>query len=346
MMAPVLSSPYTDGRAVTTKDMKVISFSRIAEKDPREVARLLSAAENEGFFYLDLAGKESNGLWEKYMNCLSLMAQWFEKPTEEKAKFAYNSDTYGYKHLGAQAGPVENSKDGFETMRVAPTNIATSAAEPMPAAVTDNAELMADFINVSRFHVTTLLSAFSDAHELKGAARYENFHQDAAPSNSSLSFHRYPKCSTISTQNVGHNKHTDAGTLTVLFATQWGLQVQCPGKQGEEEWEWVRPMPGYAICNVGDSLRFLSSMKLRSIVHRVVPSADQEQGHRYSVGWFARPAHGTKFLDSEGRIIRSDEWFSQKFDVMRGTHAEQRGNTLLTGGMEDVAQRTKVEVSV
>lgn len=94
-MAPVLSSPYTDGRPVTTKDMKVISFSRIAENDSEEVARLLSAAENEGFFYLDLAGKESNGLWEKYLSCLSLMAQWFEKPIEEKAKFAYNSDTYG-----------------------------------------------------------------------------------------------------------------------------------------------------------------------------------------------------------------------------------------------------------
>lgn len=81
-------------------------------------------------------------------------------------------------------------------------------------------------------------------------------------------------------------------------------------------------------------------------MHHVVPSADQERDHRYSVGWFCRPAHGATFRDSEGRLIKSDEWVAQKFKVMRVSHAEQRDNTLLTGGMEDVARRNKIELGV
>lgn len=210
----------------------------------------------------------------------------------------------------------------------------------MPAAVVDNASLVTEFIHTSRFHVQVLLSELSDAHNLKGPSRYEAFHDDSAPSDSSLSFHRYPQCSTILPANIGHNKHTDAGTLTMLFTSQWGLQVQSSAQ--EDQWEWVRPRPGYAICNVGDSLRFMSGLALRSIVHRVVPTADQENGHRYCVGWFCRPAYGTKFPDSEGRMVASDEWLAQKFHVMRGSHADQRTNSILTGGMETVAQRTRI----
>lgn len=47
----------------------------------------------------------------------------------------------------------------------------------MPKTVLENAVIMAEFMNVSKFHVRVLLSAFSDAHGLKGAARYESFHK-------------------------------------------------------------------------------------------------------------------------------------------------------------------------
>jgi hypothetical protein len=263
--------------------------------------------------------------------------------------------------MGTQTGALERSKDGFETLRVSglacldeifPHQRMPQVAmqgldwteKPLPGMVLGKRELFNDFITKSRFHVLTLLSSFSDALGLKGEERYERAHRDDMPSNSSMTFHRYPRRDTRTESNVGHNKHTDISSIAFLFAQQWGLQV--PSTTKLDAWDWVRPKHGHAICNVGDSLRFLSGMRLRSVLHRVVPVAEQEYKHRYSIAYFCRPAHGTMFKDSEGRMIACDEWFSHKFDIYRATHEEQRKNTILTGGIEDAESRARVQMAL
>lgn len=213
--------------------------------------------------------------------------------------------------------------------------------------VLESKELFNDFITKSRFHVLTLLSSLSDAIGLKNGERFEQSHADSGPSNSSMTFHRYPRRDTCDSTNVGHNKHTDISSIAFLFAQQWGLQVPTsPTAEKLDSWDWVRPRPGYAICNVGDSLRFLSGRRLRSVLHRVMPVAEMEHTHRFSIAYFCRPAHGTMFRDSEGRMISCDEWFSHKFDVYRTTHEEQRKNTILTGGIESAEARARIHSGI
>ena len=209
--------------------------------------------------------------------------------------------------------------------------------------VLSNHDLFDAFITKTRFHVLELLTCFSDALGLLGADRYENSHRDHKPSNSSMTFHRYPKHAGRDVTNVGHNKHTDISSLAFLFAQQWGLQV--PSITVPGAWDYVRPIPGHAIVNVGDSLRFLSGFKLRSVLHRVVPVAEMEHEHRFSIAYFMRPVNGTKFKDSEGREIKADEWFSHKFDVYRQSHQQQRMNTVLTGGIEDAKARARIHMA-
>jgi isopenicillin N synthase-like dioxygenase len=199
--------------------------------------------------------------------------------------------------------------------------------------------LFSDFTKKSRFHVLELLACLSDAIGLEGEARFESFHRDDLPSNSSMTFHRYPMNKARNVSNVGHNKHTDVDTIAFLFAQQWGLQVPSVSGKG---WDYVRPKPGHAICNVGDSLRFLSGFRLHAALHRVVPVAEMEFSHRYSIAYFTRPVDGTVFIDSEGRKIQAEEWFEHKFDMLRASHAEQRANSVLTGGIEDVTTRSIV----
>lgn len=91
----IVEGPYADNRSYVVKEMSVVSFSRIVDRNPHECAKLLAAAENDGFFYLDLSGKESNGLWQTYKKSLGVIANWFEEPVEEKAAYAFNSDTNG-----------------------------------------------------------------------------------------------------------------------------------------------------------------------------------------------------------------------------------------------------------
>lgn len=219
--------------------------------------------------------------------------------------------------------------------------------KPLPGQVLASKELFNDFINKSRMHVLSILSSLSDATGLEGEERYERSHRDDGPSNSSMTFHRYPSRKVRDSDNVGHNKHTDISSIAFLFAQQWGLQVPARGAQPEDDaWDWVQPKAGHAICNVGDSLRFLSGMRFRSVLHRVMPVAEMEHSHRYSIAYFCRPVHGTMFRDSEGRMISCDTWFSHKFDIYRATHEEQRKNTILTGGIESAESRSRIHSSV
>ena len=259
------SSPLKGDRPFTCADLRTLSFDKLIDRDPQELAKLLAAGEKEGFFYLDLTKPESQGLYKDYEDILSFMKVWFDNPLEEKTKYAYGSDTQGYesssynhspfqgkadtkhsyKPIGTQTGATENSKDGFETLRVTyPLHFAcsecciqlthlnqvaqnglTCAEKPLPPAILDNSTLFNAFISKTRFHVIELLTCFSDALGLLGRDRYENAHRDHKPSNSSMTFHRYPRQSSRDISNVGHNKHTDISSLAFLFAQQWGLQV-------------------------------------------------------------------------------------------------------------------------
>ncbi|ROV93396.1 hypothetical protein VMCG_08396 [Cytospora schulzeri] len=352
MSSPILPSPFSDQRPFSVAQLQTFSFQKLLSQDADELARLLEAGETDGFFYLDLTAPQSRGLWDDYQKVLSTMAAFFDQPIEEKLPFAYGSDVQGYKPIGTQTGATEHSRDGFETIRLY-AQVAMDGLErtdePLPPALLSQKALFNDFISKTRFHVKAILAAFSTALGLEGDARYEASHADDKPSNSSMTFHRYPRRDTRDTTNVGHNKHTDISSIAFLFAQQWGLQVPAPAASGLDDagdWVWVQPRPGHAICNIGDSLRFLSGMRLRSVLHRVVPVAEMEVNHRFSIAYFTRPAHGTMFRDSEGRMIACDDWFSHKFDVYRASHAEQRKNTILTGGMESDVIRAQVVETV
>ena len=139
-------------------------------------------------------------------------------------------------------------------------------APELPAVVHQNITLFSRFISLSHYVTQTLLSCLSDALQLGDSDRLEKSHRDGEPSNTTLTMLHYPE--DTNAVNVGHNKHTDIGSLTLLFTEQWGLQVLEPETKN---WTFVQPKAGHAVVNAGDSLRFLSGKRLRSCVHHVVP---------------------------------------------------------------------------
>jgi isopenicillin N synthase-like dioxygenase len=131
--------------------------------------------------------------------------------------------------------------------------------------------------------------------------------------------------------NVGHNMHTDYGTLTLVFAPQWGLQVMTPvgPGAGDFEWQYVEPRPGCAIVNVADALRFLTHDRLRSAVHRVLPLPHSD---RYSVTYFLRPSDDTEITDAEGKTYNVMDWYEKKNKMYETSHAVQ-DRSLLIGNL-------------
>lgn len=105
---------------------------------------------------------------------------------------------------------------------------------------------------------------------------------------------------------VAVGAHTDFGSLSFLHNWLGGLQVLLPGP-GPSEWQYIRPLPGHAICNVGDTLTLFSGGILRSALHRVVPPPGPQAAHaRWSLVFFTRPASDEplRVLADESELVR------------------------------------------
>lgn len=148
--------------------------------------------------------------------------------------------------------------------------------------------------------------------------------------------HYLPQVQLAGDNKIGHQKHTDISSLTLLFSDQWGLQVRPPGTCGAREMGFVRPKPGCAFVHVGDSLRFASGMKFQSCIHRVVPGFDPEE-HRYSIAYFLRAEDDTMFVDSEGRYVTAGQWHDEKFKAFTDPELWQAmaPKSLILGGMKE-----------
>lgn len=124
--------------------------------------------------------------------------------------------------------------------------------------------------------------------------------------------------------------HTDIGTLTILWAPQWGLQAFAPGRA---TWEYIEPRPGKIIVNVGDTLRFLSGRRFKSALHRVLPVGGVQHEDRYSTSYFLRANDSTEFEDSNGQGSDAKSWYLQKYQMYEMPHEIQKQRTVLSGGM-------------
>ncbi|KNG80654.1 hypothetical protein ANOM_010797 [Aspergillus nomiae NRRL 13137] len=310
--------------------LPTIAYRHLLDNDPAEVARLLSVCVEEGFFYLDM--RDHSTLLAERDKIYDFMANWFSKSDEVKEKYARGSHIDGYKPVGAFAGPYQNTRDSYESLKVSHKILADPSAN-FPEEVEADRDLFSSYLQHSREVSLKLISALSDAMNLPSAERLENFHQSGVESNSVLVLLKYPYTDPAQQGNqIGHNKHTDIGSITFLFTDQWGLQVMA---QESTEWEFIEPRPGHAVINVGDSLRFLSKKVLRSCLHRVIPVPGQEID-RYTIAYFLRPSDHAIFKDSNNETVSAAYWHDRKYEVFQSTQDEQSRDTILTGGLEPV----------
>lgn len=315
-----------------TAELPTISFAKLANNDPDETERLLAASRFEGFFYLDLEGRESQNIDLNRRSVLDFMEKYFAQPLAVKMQDDRQSETHGYKPVGRFAGAAENRRDLYETLKVHREELVADSGR-LPAGVRQRKALFDAYIGAAQHITQTLLARLSDGLGVPAAERFELAHREGKPTRTALVMLSYPPSDGGAGGGVGHNKHTDIGSLTLLFADEWGLQVLSPRTNA---WEYVAPRPGCAVINIGDSLRFLSGHRLNSCVHRVVPAGGgaTQREHRYSLAYFLRAEDGALYTDSKGRTLTAREWHDGKYRVFAQTHELQEKDVVLTGGME------------
>ncbi|CAA6660977.1 unnamed protein product [Spirodela intermedia] len=87
---------------------------------------------------------------------------------------------------------------------------------------------------------------------------------------------------------IGAGAHSDFGLITLL-ATDGvpGLQI-CKDRDAQPQiWQFVQPLKGGFLVNLGDMLERWSNGIFRSTLHRVLMGTEE----RYSVAFFVEPSH-------------------------------------------------------
>ncbi|KAH8812193.1 hypothetical protein F5884DRAFT_820165 [Xylogone sp. PMI_703] len=340
-----------NGQQVPVYDMETVDFSKLLSQEPDEIEKLVNCCKAEGFFYIDLQNIEGRRILDDEQETLKLMHRFFESPLEVKNEYGLVSPHLGYEPVGSRTGVLNDTKDGYEMIKVSRDEIQKDSPH-IPRNIKNNGDIkvLENAIASSNIVTKTILSALSTGLGLTGAARFENSHRNHRPSTSTLAMMHYIPSDPVKSKNIGHQKHTDISSLTLLFSEQWGLQIRPPGAK---EFGFVAPKPGTAIVNVGDSLRFASGHQMQSCIHRVVPLNPEE--HRYSIAYFLRAENDTMFTDSAGRNITAGEWHDEKFYTFTAPADEQAKapSYLLLGGMTEeeagvakpeLTQNAKVEV--
>ncbi|GAB4852647.1 hypothetical protein Ancab_016862 [Ancistrocladus abbreviatus] len=86
----------------------------------------------------------------------------------------------------------------------------------------------------------------------------------------------------------GAGAHSDYGLITLLATDDVvGLQI-CKDKDAKPQiWEYVAPLKGSFIVNLGDMLERWSNCVFKSTLHRVIGNGQE----RYSIAYFVEPSH-------------------------------------------------------
>ncbi|KZT66970.1 Clavaminate synthase-like protein [Daedalea quercina L-15889] len=282
--------PFPDD--VATHPLLVVDYQLLKAGDKNEIDTLWKAATELGFWYL-----KNHGVDEQVREMFDMGAETMALPLEEKMKFEQGDDgmSFGYKAAGANATDEKGNLDTVEFI-----NVAKDDALAYPSVVhrsyppTVNARMentIRPFIQKSLEVNNTLLEIFNDRLGLpKGTLT--NKHLLEEPSGSESRCIKNPPKPAVTEPKAAIGAHTDFGSLSFLHNRLGGLQVMVPGT---ETWQYVKPIPGHAICNLGDAMSIFSGGILRSNLHRVVPPPGaQSHYERWSLVFFTRPGYSQR----------------------------------------------------
>jgi isopenicillin N synthase-like dioxygenase len=303
------------------------------------VDQLRDAAAGVGFLYVTNHGIPDAELVELERAA----AAFFALPEESKVRYHIGRSTNhrGYVPPGEEVfyGQSRDIKEAFDLSRDLPAADYGVASRFLGPNIWP-AELPRFRVAVAAYYESVfalgrrLLGAFGEALGL--SATYFDEYLQKPPSQ--LRLIHYPPTAG-DTDSMGIGAHTDYECLTILHATQPGLQVM----NGNGEWVAAPPVPGAFVINIGDLLEVFSNGQFVSTSHRVVPVSAE----RYSFPLFFTVDYGTRVeplphLARGGALypslISGDHLLAQTMQSFRYLIAlRERGLVTLPAGARELA---------
>ena len=276
------------GSETHDRQVRVVDLADFDERHAAIASELWEAAVDVGFFQLKNHGI---GL-DASRDAFAMTERFFALPEEVKARHALVKRLNAGWESRAQVRPSTGTADQKESYQI--TRPHMDGLWPGEPVLPGFEATMLAFERQAWVVAMRVLSCF--AVEL-GFARdfFSHAHDPASPTyQSTLRLLHYFPVDRADRERLAlwrAGAHTDFDCLTLLFqrAGQGGLQL-LPGKDmASQAWTPIEPADELITCNIGDMLMRWSDDRLPSNFHRVRnPSADEYQGGRYSLAFFAQ----------------------------------------------------------
>ncbi|XP_037411774.1 2-oxoglutarate-Fe(II) type oxidoreductase hxnY-like isoform X1 [Triticum dicoccoides] len=279
------------------------SLNCISLADPdtqRSVALLKQACLDSGFFYV-----LDHGISQEFMDeVFAESKKFFELPNSEKMKLLRNEKNRGYTPMLDEILDPENQvngdyKEGYYIGVEVPAEDPQSNRPFYGPNQWPSEEVLPKWREVmEQYHREALRVAKSVARIIALALNLdEDFFDrpemlgDSIATLRLLHYEGGQKTGQVSNPSkgvYGAGAHSDYGLITLLATDDVvGLQI-CKDRNAQPQvWEYVAPVKGGFIVNLGDMLERWSNSIFRSTLHRVVLDGQE----RYSIAFFVEPSH-------------------------------------------------------
>ncbi|KAL5572564.1 hypothetical protein UlMin_022161 [Ulmus minor] len=260
----------------------------------QSVSLLKQACLDCGFFYV-----VNHGISQEFMEeVFAQSKRMFSLPLSEKMKLLRNERNRGYtpvldEHLDSVNQVHGDYKEGYYIGVEVPEDD-PDAEKPFygPNIWPQQDQLSGWRETMEKFHQQALVVARSVARIIALALGLDHDFFDKpemlGEPIATLRLLHYEGQSDPSNGIFGAGAHSDFGLITLLATDDiLGLQI-CKDRDAKpQKWEYVAPIKGAFIVNLGDMLERWSNCIFKSTLHRVLVNGQD----RYSIAYFIEPSH-------------------------------------------------------
>ena len=283
------------------------------------------ACTSTGFFYL-----ANHGVSEDLCHSVLWQArEMFDKLSaedKEAISVAHSNSYRGYQRMGVNV--TRDKRDGHEALDlVSESKAALVRSDEHPKGLTnygrnqwpnpDLLPLLQPTIEAYIREMNYLGKRLADATSLGLGLGPDFFRPYFSDAYWSMRLIRYPGVSQHNNDypyEYGVGEHCDYGVFTMILCDHVPRTLQIRTK-GSNTWEFVDPIPGTFICNIGDMLARWTNNIYVSTPHRVLPPSQD----RFSVPFFFDPNYDSQIAPIETLVKRSGQ--PPCFDpIMYGDH--------------------------
>jgi isopenicillin N synthase-like dioxygenase len=247
---------------MAAKDFPIIDVSQIDDEAQLShlAQQIAEASASWGFLLL-----KNHGIPEVMIDDTFALARSFfvDLPEDEKKPFSIDADWTGYS--GALS---DRAKDDKATMWFSgrPGDLSSKLRDSLPPFWRPHIAEIEAFKHSCHELVIKLLTCFALAMKLP-PGYFAQAHAEDGGNGTRFRMLCYPARShapeSSGTQRM--SAHSDSGSVTLLFQTCSGLEVESP----TGEWVPAPHLPGHILVNLGDALAFWSGGRLKATKHRV-----------------------------------------------------------------------------